>query len=74
MENRRDNQTERVKEIMTAKVKKTGEKVNTITFGDPSSTSYDYSQIKKQFAEPRSPEEAAQLKISKIAMTFDDLG
>ena len=73
MENRRDNQTERVIEIMTAKVKKTGEKVNTISFGDPSSTSYDYSQIKKQFAEPRSPEEAAQLKISKIAMTFDDL-
>jgi len=73
MENRRDNQTERVIEIMTAKVKKTGEKVNTISFGDPSSASYDYSQIKKQFAEPRSPEEAAQLKISKIAMTFDDL-
>lgn len=73
MENRRDNQTARVVEIMTAKVKKTGEKINTITFGAPSSSSYDYSQIKKQFAEPRNPEEAAQQKINKIAMTFDDL-
>ena len=73
MENRRDNQTERVKEIMSATVKKTGELVNTITFGEPSNPSYDYSQIKKQYAEPRTPEEAAQQKISKIAMTFDDL-
>ena len=72
-ENRRDNQTERVIEIMTAKVKKTGEKINKVTFGPPSSENYDYSQIKKQFAEPRTPEEAAQLKINKIAMTFDDL-
>jgi len=73
MENRRDNQTARVLEILTAKVKKTGEKINTISFGAPSSSSYDYSQIKKQFAEPRNPEEAAQQKINKIAMTFDDL-
>ena len=73
MENRRDNQTARVKEIMTAVVKKTGERMNKITFGAPSSSSYDYAQIKKQFAEPRTPEEAAQLKINKIAMTFDDL-
>ena len=42
MENRRDNQTNRVIEIMTAKVKKTGEKINTITFGAPSSDNYDY--------------------------------
>ena len=73
MENRRDNQTNRVIEIMTAKVKKTGEKINTITFGAPSSDNYDYSKIKNQFAEPRNPEEAAQIKINKIAMTFDDL-
>ena len=71
--NRRDGQTDRVKEIMTQTVKKTGERVNKISFGPPSSENYDYSQIKKQFAEPRTPEEAAQLKINKIAMTFDDL-
>ena len=73
MTDRRENQTERVKEIMTATVKKTGERVNTITFGEPSNPSYDYTQIKKQFAEPRTPEEAAEQKISKIALTFDGL-
>ena len=73
MENRRDNQTARIKEIMTATVKKTGEKINTISFGDSSDSAYDYTQIKKQFAEPRTPEEAAEQKISKIAMTFDDM-
>lgn len=71
--NRRDGQTDRVKEIMTQTVKKTGERVNKISFGAPSSDNYDYSKIKNQFAEPRTPEEAAQLKINKIAMTFDDL-
>ena len=70
---RRDNQTERVKEIMTATVKKTGERVNTITFGEPSNPEYDYDKIKTQFAEPRTPEQAAEQKISKIAMTFDGL-
>ena len=70
---RRDNQTERVKEIMTATVRKTGEKVNTITFGEPSNPEYDYDKIKTQFAEPRTPEQAAEQKISKIAMTFDGL-
>jgi len=73
MTDRRDNQTARVKEIMTATVKKTGERVNTITFGEPSNPSYDYDKIKKQFAEPRTPEEAAEHKISKIALTFDGL-
>jgi hypothetical protein len=72
-ENRRDGQTDRIKEIMTATVKKTGERVNKLSFGPPSSENYDYSKIKNQFAEPRTPEEAAQLKINKIAMTFDDL-
>ena len=71
--NRRDNQTARVEEIISAKTKKTGERINTVSFGEPSDASYDYSQIKKQFAEPRSPEEAAEQKINKIAMTFDDL-
>ena len=70
---RRDNQTERVKEIMSATVRKTGERVNTITFGEPSNPEYDYDKIKKQFAEPRTPEQAAEQKISKIAMTFDGL-
>ena len=72
-ENRRDGQTDRIKEIMTQTVKKTGERVNKISFGPPSSENYDYSKIKNQFAEPRTPEEAAQLKINKIAMSFDDL-
>jgi len=70
---RRDNQTARVKEIMSATVRKTGERVNTITFGEPSNPEYDYDKIKKQFAEPRTPEQAAEQKISKIAMTFDGL-
>ena len=70
---RRDNQTERVKEIMSATVRKTGERVNTITFGEPSNPEYDYDKIKTQFAEPRTPEQAAEQKISKIAMTFDGL-
>ena len=73
MTDRRDNQTARVKEIMTQTVKKTGELVNKITFGEPSNPAYDYDKIKKQFAEPRTPEEAAQHKISKIALTFDGL-
>ena len=71
--NRRDNQVDRVKEIMSATVKKTGEKVNTISFGDSRDPEYDYSQIKKQYAEPRTPEEASQRKVDMIAMTFDDL-
>ena len=53
--NRRDGQTDRVKEIMTQTVKKTGERVNKISFGAPSSDNYDYSKIKNQFAEPRTP-------------------
>ena len=58
---------------MSATVKKTGEKVNTISFGDSRDPEYDYSQIKKQYAEPRTPEEASQRKVDMIAMTFDDL-
>ena len=73
MTDRRDNQTARVKEIMSATVRKTGERVNTITFGEPSNPAYDYDKIKTQFAEPRTPEEAAEHKISKIALTFDGL-
>ena len=73
MTDRRDNQTARVKEIMTQTVKKTGELVNKITFGEPSNPAYDYDKIKTQFAEPRTPEEAAEHKISKIALTFDGL-
>ena len=71
--NRRVNQVDRIKEIMSATVKKTGEKVNTISFGDSRDPEYDYSQIKKQYAEPRTPEEASQRKVDMIAMTFDDL-
>ena len=71
--NRRVNQVDRVKEIMSATVKKTGEKINTISFGDSRDPEYDYSQIKKQYAEPRTADEAAQRKVDMIAMTFDDL-
>ncbi len=73
MTDRRDNQTARVREIISARDKKTGEIVNTIFFGEPTNPSYDYDKIKTQFAEPRTPEEVAQQKISKIALTFDDL-
>ena len=73
MTDRRDNQTARVREIISARDKKTGEIVNTISFGEPTNPSYDYDKIKTQFAEPRSSEEVAQQKISKIALTFDDL-
>ena len=73
MTDRRDNQTARVREIISARDKKTGEIVNTISFGEPTNPSYDYDKIKTQFAEPRTPEEVAQQKISKIALTFDDL-
>jgi hypothetical protein len=71
--NRRLNQVDRVKEIMTATVKKTGEKINTISFGVTKSPEYDYSKIKNQIAEPRTPAEAAERKVDAIAMTFDDL-
>jgi hypothetical protein len=73
MTDRRDKQTARVREIISARDKKTGEIVNTIFFGEPTNPSYDYDKIKTQFAEPRSSEEVAQQKISKIALTFDDL-
>jgi hypothetical protein len=73
MTDRRDKQTARVREIISARDKKTGEIVNTISFGEPTNPSYDYDKIKTQFAEPRTPEEVAQQKISKIALTFDDL-
>jgi len=73
MTDRRDKQTARVREIISARDKKTGEIVNTISFGEPTNPSYDYDKIKTQFAEPRSSEEVAQQKISKIALTFDDL-
>ena len=72
MENRRLNQVDRVKEIISARDKKTDEIINVISFGGPRD-GYDYEQIKKQYAEPRTPEEAVQKKIDMIAMTFDAL-
>jgi hypothetical protein len=72
MENRRLNQVDRVKELISARTKKTDEIINVISFGAPKGD-YDYEQIKKQYAEPRTPEEVAQRKIDMIAMTFDDL-
>ena len=72
LENRRLNQVDRVKELISARTKKTDEIINVISFGGPRD-GYDYEQIKKQYAEPRTPEEATQKKIDMIAMTFDDL-
>ena len=72
LQNRRLNQVDRVREIISARTKKTDEIINVISFGAPKGD-YDYEQIKKQYAEPRTPEEAAQKKIDMIAMTFDDL-
>ncbi len=74
MENNRANQIERVKEIILAKDKKTGEKKNKIYFPKDPNAEYNYDEIKKQYAEPRNAEEARMKKINMIAMSFDDIG
>ena len=72
MENNRANIVARVKEIITATDKKTGEKKNRIYF--PGRTDgYDMDKIKKQYAEPRNAAQAAEQKIMMMALQFDDI-
>jgi hypothetical protein len=73
MEDNRADQIARVKEIILAKDKKTGEKKNKITFPRKPGAEYDYDAIKKQYAEPRTPQEAEEQKKLKLALSIDDL-
>ena len=72
MENNRANQIERVKEIILATDKKTGEKKNKISFPGRSD-GYDFEKIKSQYAKPTNAADAAQQKILQMALQFDDL-
>lgn len=72
MENNRANQVARVKEIITAVDKKTGEKKNRIYF--PGRTDgYDFDKIKNQYAKPQNAAQAAEQKIMMMALQFDDI-
>ena len=72
MENNRANQVARVKEIILATDKKTGEKKNKISFPGRSD-GYDFDKIKNQYAKPTSAADAAQQKIMAMALQFDDI-
>jgi len=72
MENNRANIVARVKEIIMGVDKKTGEKKNKITFPIQGEV-FDMEKVKKQYAEPRSPAQAAEQKTLMIALQFDDL-
>ena len=73
MEDNRMNQIQRVMQIITAKDKKTGQKVNRIYFPKDTDAQYDFDKIKNQYAEPRSKEEAEEQKKLKLALSVDDL-
>ncbi len=73
MEDNRADQISRVKQIITAKNKKTGEKVNRIYFPKDPNAEYNFDKIKKQYAEPRSPQEAEEQKKLMLALSIDDL-
>ena len=73
MEDNRMNQIQRVMQIITAKDKKTGQKVNRIYFPKDAGAEYDFDKIKNQYAEPRSKEEAEEQKKLKLALSVDDL-
>ena len=72
MENNRANQVARVKEIILATDKKTGEKKNKISFPGRSD-GYDFDKIKNQYAKPTNAADAAQQKIMAMALQFDDI-
>ena len=72
MENNRANQVARVKEIILATDKKTGEKKNKISFPGRSD-GYDFDKIKNQYAKPQNAADAAQQKIMAMALQFDDI-
>ena len=72
MEDNRMNQIQSVMIIITAKDKKTGDKMNRIYF--PARTDgFDFDKIKKQYVEPRSKDEAEEQKKMKLALQVDDL-
>ena len=72
MEDNRMNQIQSVMSIITAKDKKTGDKMNRIYF--PARTDgFDFDKIKKQYADPRSKDEAEEQKKMKLALQIDDL-
>ena len=72
MENNRANQVARVKEIILATDKKTGEKKNRIFFPGRAD-GYDFDKIKNQYAKPQNAAQAAQQKIMAMALQFDDI-
>jgi hypothetical protein len=72
MENNRANQVARVKEIILATDKKTGEKKNKISFPGRSD-GYNFDKIKNQYAKPTNAADAAQQKIMAMALQFDDI-
>lgn len=72
MENNRANQVARVKEIILATDKKTGEKKNRIFFPGRAD-GYDFDKIKNQYAKPQNAADAAQQKIMMMALQFDDI-
>jgi hypothetical protein len=72
MENNRANQVARVKEIILATDKKTGEKKNRIFFPGRSD-GYDFDKIKNQYAKPQNAAQAAEQKIMMMALQFDDI-
>lgn len=72
MENNRANQVARVKEIILATDKKTGEKKNKISFPGRSD-GYDFEKLKNQYAKPTNATQAAEQKIMMMALQFDDL-
>ena len=72
MENNRANQVARVKEIILATDKKTGEKKNRIYFPGRSD-GYDFDKIKNQYAKPQNAAQAAQQKIMAMALQFDEI-
>ena len=72
MENNRANIVSRVKEIIMGVDKKTGEKKNKISFPLQGEV-FDMEKVKKQYAEPRNPAQAAEQKTLMIALQFDDL-
>lgn len=73
MENNRGDLVARVRDILTAVDKKTGEKKNKISFKAAAGDGYDFNKIKNQYAEPRNAADAANQKMMMIALQFDDL-
>ncbi|MDA9374101.1 hypothetical protein N9R43_01830 [bacterium] len=72
-ESNRGDLVARVTEIISAVDKATGEKKNTISFKAPSGDGYDFDQVKNRYAKPQNTAQAAEQKMSMIALQFDDI-